>query len=181
MQRLSLLLVIVSVFIVGYSKPTTQEGSEKMSLGPRRGIEEAEMEQKDVEELVGSFLNLLNNYAQNRLSPESQEQQMFTDKVLFHRFFRPFLNFIKIFLDTVFKSHNLPQDQKILKKTLTLFLNFLSTEASKSYSPETGIERHNQFLELLSDQGGTHAAVENRKAYFRGYSYPSQPFFGLRG
>ena len=133
MQRFSFLLVMVSVFIVGHSAPATREDSdhEKVLLSLLHGIEEAEMEQKNIEESVGSFLNLLNNYAQNKPSPEPQvlhtltgglEAREMDDSGDFTNVYRQILTLMKEFAKGIFnKKYTLSPGEKVFLILLFFF------------------------------------------------------------
>ena len=181
MQRLSLLLVMVSIFIVGHSAPATREDSDREKVLPSllHGIEEAEMEQKNIEESVGSFLNLLNNYAQNKPSPEPQVLHTLTGGLEaremddFPNVFRQMLTLMKEYAKSLFnKKQTLSPDEQIFKRFSSIFLDMM-IEASKSIGQEAGVKRGNKFLELLSGQGGSDASTEKRKQVSFGSPYPS--------
>ena len=181
MQKLYLLLVMVSVFIVGYSAPATREGSEKIILPLHHGIEEAETEQKNIEKLV-DFLNLLRNYAQNRPSPELQMQQTLIRGIKAQEMSIKIKDFItKCFVPFMREMLKNKKDHTLLygwKQWMFELLNAMM-KVSENYSQVAGVERGNPFLKLLSGQGGCNASTENMKQVFSGISpnlYPSFPY-----
>ena len=79
---LVLLVIAASVLIMGHSLPTEHEDSAgKQVFADLSNFEDAETEQRNIKELTGNLLNLLNNYTQNKLSPEPRTQRPSSRKV----------------------------------------------------------------------------------------------------